>query len=95
MDPAGGSPRLDLTVGRRARRVNGRLYFSSLFCDIYYADLSDLAALVLSLPARNSTLRMRLWRALKQTGCGILRDGVYLLPSGGANDEALARLEAE
>jgi hypothetical protein len=57
--------------------------------------LSDLAALVLSLPARNSTLRMRLWRALKQTGCGILRDGVYLLPSGGANDEALARLEAE
>jgi hypothetical protein len=57
--------------------------------------LSDLTALVLSLPARNSTLRMRLWRALKQTGCGILRDGVYLLPSGGANDEALARLESE
>src|SRR5438270_185457 len=39
-------------------------------------------ALVLSLPTRNSTLRMRLWRALKETGCGILRDGVYALPHG-------------
>jgi hypothetical protein len=57
--------------------------------------MSDFAALVLSLPTRNSTLRMRLWRALKQTGCGVLRDGVYLLPSSPANDEALARLEAD
>ena len=37
-------------------------------------------ALVLSLPTRNSTLRMRVWRALKDSGCAVLRDGVYLLP---------------
>jgi hypothetical protein len=47
------------------------------------------------LPTRNSTLRMRLWRALKQTGCGVLRDGVYLLPAGTGNHEALARLESQ
>jgi hypothetical protein len=56
--------------------------------------MSEFSALVLSLPTRNSTLRMRLWRALKQTGCGVLRDGVYLLPSGGAG-EPLSRLESE
>ena len=38
------------------------------------------AALVLSLPTRNSTVRMRVWRTLKASGCGVLRDGVYLLP---------------
>ena len=36
--------------------------------------------LVLSLPTRNSTLRMRVWRALKECGAAVLRDGVYLLP---------------
>jgi hypothetical protein len=51
-------------------------------------------ALVLSLPARNSTLRMRAWRALKDAGCGVLRDGVYLLPEG-AGDGTLQRVEAE
>ena len=51
-------------------------------------------ALVLSLPTRNSTLRMRLWRALKESGCGVLRDGVYVLPEAGANG-ALGRLETE
>ena len=65
------------------------------FCVIHTTYVSDFAALVLSLPTRNSTLRMRLWRALKQTGCGVLRDGVYLLPSKAAGHEALARLEAE
>ena len=39
-------------------------------------------ALVLSLPTRNSTLRMRVWRALKDCGAVVLRDGVYLLPAG-------------
>jgi hypothetical protein len=51
-------------------------------------------ALVLSLPTRNSTLRMRLWRSLKESGCGVLRDGVYLLPEAAANG-ALGKLEAE
>ena len=52
-------------------------------------------ALVLSLPARDSTVRMRVWRALKETGCGVLRDGVYLLPSGAERAAALAQMEAE
>jgi hypothetical protein len=57
--------------------------------------MSDFAALVLSLPTRNSTLRMRLWRALKETGCGVLRDGVYVLPADAPGRAALAKLEAE
>jgi hypothetical protein len=35
---------------------------------------------IVSLPTRNSAGRMRVWRALKALGCGVLRDGVYLLP---------------
>jgi len=50
--------------------------------------------LVLSLPTRNSTLRMRLWRALKETGCGVLRDGVYVVPAA-ADAGGLAKLESE
>jgi hypothetical protein len=37
-------------------------------------------ALIMSLPTHNATGRMRVWRALKALGCGVLRDGVYLLP---------------
>lgn len=36
--------------------------------------------LLVSLPARRETPRMRLWRALKTMGAAVLRDGVYLLP---------------
>ena len=36
--------------------------------------------LITNLPGRNPTLRMRLWRALKASGAGPLRDGVYVLP---------------
>jgi hypothetical protein len=43
--------------------------------------------LVLSLPTRNSTLRMRVWRALKECGAAVLRDGVYLLPQAKAFDK--------
>lgn len=57
--------------------------------------MDDFAALVLSLPTRNSTLRMRLWRALKQTGCAVLRDGVYLLPASTRSYETLAKLESD
>ena len=52
-------------------------------------------ALVLSLPARNSTVRMRVWRALKESGCGVLRDGVYLLPAGSTRAPALAEMESD
>ena len=51
--------------------------------------------LVLSLPTRDSTLRMRVWRALKDSGCAVLRDGVYLLPKDGGDGAALERLEKE
>jgi hypothetical protein len=38
--------------------------------------------LVTNLPGHNPTLRMRIWRALKAAGAGLLRDGAYLLPNG-------------
>lgn len=51
-------------------------------------------ALVVSLPAANATLRMRVWRAMKGLGCAMLRDGVYLLPAGRGLRQAL-RMHAE
>jgi hypothetical protein len=51
-------------------------------------------ALLTSLPTGNSTLRMRVWRALKNTGCGVLRDGVYVLPVDAPQVPALAEAEA-
>src|SRR6478672_3501350 len=56
--------------------------------------METFTTLVLSLPTRNSTLRMRLWRSLKESGCGVLRDGVYVLPSSG-DAGPLARIEAD
>src|SRR3989304_2604715 len=53
--------------------------------------MKEFEALVLSLPARNSTLRMRAWRALKEAGCGVLRDGLYVLPARRPDDGALQR----
>src|SRR5215471_12385609 len=52
-------------------------------------------ALVLSLPARHSTLRVRVWRALKEIGCGVLRDGVYVVPTDSSGTTVLTRLESE
>jgi hypothetical protein len=48
-------------------------------------------ALVLSLPTRNSTLRMRVWRALKDCGAAVLRDGVYLLPRDAAGFQRMEK----
>ena len=39
--------------------------------------------LITNLPGPNQTLRMRVWRALKTAGAGLLRDGVYVLPQTG------------
>lgn len=36
--------------------------------------------LVLTLSTEQATLRMRVWRSLKNAGAAVLRDGVYLLP---------------
>ena len=57
--------------------------------------MTTLNALVLSLPTHNSTMRMRVWRALKETGCGVLRDGVYVLPENAASGAVLPTIEAE
>lgn len=38
---------------------------------------------------------MRVWRALKETGCAVLRDGVYVLPLGAPGAAVLAKLESE
>ena len=54
-----------------------------------------ISALVLSLPTRNSTLRMRVWRTLKEAGCGVLRDGVYVLPAAATGAGVLAEMESE
>jgi hypothetical protein len=47
-------------------------------------------SLVISLPGRRGTARMRVWRALRALGAGVLRDGVYLLPDSRAAREAFA-----
>src|SRR5258706_6734581 len=65
-----------------------------LLCDIYNK-MKSMDALVLSLPAHNSTMRMRVWRALKDTGCAVLRDGVYVLPAGAQRGAVLAKVESE
>ena len=57
--------------------------------------MAAFLALLTSLPTGNSTLRMRVWRALKNTGCGVLRDGVYLLPPEAPRAAALAAAESE
>src|SRR5471030_931812 len=51
--------------------------------------------LLLSLPSRDKTVRMRIWRALRSIGCGVLRDGVYLLPAGAAQAAGFVDLESE
>ena len=38
---------------------------------------------------------MRVWRALKETGCGVLRDGVYVLPAGAPGAPVLEAMESE
>ena len=49
----------------------------------------------MSLPTSDSTVRMRVWRALKATGCGILRDGVYLLPGEAPTVPLLSDVEEQ
>jgi hypothetical protein len=38
---------------------------------------------------------MRVWRALKSTGCGVLRDGVYMLPRDASTISAFPDVEAQ
>jgi len=45
--------------------------------------------LTATLPTHPSALRVRVWRALKATGAGTLREGVYLLPASASTAPAL------
>jgi len=56
---------------------------------------SSWLLLILSLPTQNTATRMRIWRATKALGCGVLRDGVYVLPPSPAHREALEGLSIE
>lgn len=51
--------------------------------------------LIVSLPTSSSTARIRIWRALKNLGCGALRDGVYLLPHSAEHQQHLSDLSDE
>ena len=50
---------------------------------------------IANLPGRNQTLRMRVWRSLKASGAGTLRDGVYVLPMSGPARELFERQQQE
>ena len=50
---------------------------------------------IANLPGRNQTLRMRVWRSLKASGAGTLRDGVYVLPMSGTAREVFVRQQQE
>ena len=56
--------------------------------------MTAFVALLTSLPTGNSTIRMRVWRSLKTTGCAVLRDGVYVLPQAAPQAATLAEAEA-
>jgi len=49
--------------------------------------------LTATLPTSPSGLRVRVWRALKATGAGTLRDGVYLLPEHAESAQTLRDIE--
>jgi hypothetical protein len=49
--------------------------------------------LTATLPTRPSGLRVRVWRALKATGAGTLREGVYVLPGHAPSAATLWELE--
>ncbi|HEX7437290.1 MAG TPA: chromate resistance protein ChrB domain-containing protein [Caldimonas sp.] len=46
--------------------------------------MTDWLVLAAALPTAPSGLRVRIWRALRATGCATLRDGVYILPAQAA-----------
>ncbi|MDB5870476.1 MAG: hypothetical protein JWP96_2808 [Polaromonas sp.] len=55
--------------------------------------MTSWLVLTATLPTHPSALRVRVWRALKATGAGTLRDGVYLLPSTAPTAQALWDIE--
>lgn len=53
----------------------------------------DWLVLTASLPTSPSALRVRIWRALKATGCAALREGVYILPAMASSADDLWAIE--
>lgn len=51
--------------------------------------------LIITLPTRNATARMRAWRSLKSSGAAVLRDGVYLLPDTRQHAELFGKVEQD
>jgi hypothetical protein len=56
--------------------------------------MTDWLVLTAALPTSPSGLRVRIWRALKSTGCATLREGVYLLPAGAPSSGELRAILA-
>lgn len=54
--------------------------------------MTDWLILTATLPTTPSGLRVRVWRALKTTGAGTLREGVYVLPAIAPSAVALREL---
>src|SRR5829696_2475491 len=54
--------------------------------------MTDWIVLTATLPTHPSGLRVRVWRALKATGAGTLREGVYVLPAIAPSVDALRGL---
>jgi hypothetical protein len=54
--------------------------------------MTDWLILTATLPTTPSGLRVRVWRALKTTGAGTLREGVYVLPATAPSAVALREL---
>src|SRR3954471_324884 len=55
--------------------------------------MANWLILTATLPTSPSALRVRVWRALKATGAGTLREGVYVLPSTAGTAPALWSIE--
>lgn len=55
--------------------------------------MNEWLILTATLPTKPSALRVRVWRTLKATGAGTLREGVYLLPAGASTAQALWDIE--
>ncbi|MDP9124916.1 MAG: chromate resistance protein [Pseudomonadota bacterium] len=51
--------------------------------------MTEWLVLTATLPTSPSALRVRVWRALKATGAGTLREGVHVLPTTASTAEAL------
>ena len=57
--------------------------------------MNQWLSLIISLPTENATVRMRAWRALKQSGAAVLRDGVYVMPHRDHCRDTLASIAGE